>query len=106
MFHKPRNLLRIPEICFRFSVPQAKRDEGEILTGTCGSVVFAHGAWWHTARPNITDQTRTCLLGMYIMPWFFPQEDMSSQLAELDNPSELVQQLLCGNQHVPRNVGG
>ena len=87
-------------------ITDAWRDDGEILTGTRGSVVFAHGAWWHTARPNVTNQTRSCLLGMYIMPWFFPQEDMPSQLAELDNPSELVKQLLCGKQYTPRNVGG
>jgi ectoine hydroxylase-related dioxygenase (phytanoyl-CoA dioxygenase family) len=81
------------------------RDDGEILTGAKGSVVFAHGAWWHTARPNQTQQPRSCLLGMYLMPWFIPQEDMRGQLAELENPSELAQQLLCGKQHSPRDVG-
>jgi len=45
-------------------------------------------------------------LGMYLMPWFIPQEDMPSQLAEIEAPSELVQQLLCGTQYIPRNVGG
>jgi ectoine hydroxylase-related dioxygenase (phytanoyl-CoA dioxygenase family) len=83
----------------------AWRDDGEILTGQKGSVVFAHGAWWHTARPNNTDQPRSCLLGMYIMPWFFPQEDMRSQLAEIENPSELVRRLMCDGQYVPSNVG-
>ena len=85
---------------------RAWRDDGEVLTGVKGSVVFAHGAWWHTARPNTTDQPRSCLLGMYLMPWFIPQEDMPSQLAEIEAPSELVQQLLCGTQYIPRNVGG
>ncbi len=81
------------------------RDEGEIFIGTRGSVVFAHGAWWHTARPNKTDQSRSCLLGMYLMPWFIPQEDMHAQLEQLENPSEIVQQLLCGKQHRPNTVG-
>ena len=81
------------------------RNEGEIVLGTRGSVVFAHGAWWHTARPNTTDQSRSCLLGMYMMPWFIPQEDMRAQLEQLENPSEIVQQLLCGKQHRPNTVG-
>jgi ectoine hydroxylase-related dioxygenase (phytanoyl-CoA dioxygenase family) len=81
------------------------REDGEILTGARGSVVFAHGAWWHTARPNTTQQPRSCLLGMYLMPWFIPQEDMRGQLEELENPSEQVQQLMCGKQHQPRDVG-
>ncbi|MGY8825993.1 MAG: phytanoyl-CoA dioxygenase family protein [Candidatus Latescibacterota bacterium] len=81
------------------------RDDGEILEGAKGSVVFAHGAWWHTARPNQTQQPRSCLLSMYLMPWFIPQEDMRGQLAELENPSELARQLLCGKQHSPRDVG-
>ena len=81
------------------------RDEGEIFLGKRGSVVFAHGAWWHTARPNRTDQSRSCLLGMYLMPWFIPQEDMRAQLEQLENPSELAQQLLCGKQHSPNTVG-
>ena len=86
--------------------PNQWRDEGLPLTGTKGSVVLAHGAWWHTARPNRTDASRSCLLGMYIMPWFLPQENMGTQLDELENPSELVTQLLGGNQHHPNTVGG
>ena len=81
------------------------RDDGQVLTGSRGSVVFGHGAWWHTARPNRTEQSRSCLLGMYIMPWFLPQEDMGAQLAELHEPSELVQQLLGAKQHRPYTVG-
>lgn len=83
----------------------AWREDGHIMEAPAGSVVFAHGAWWHTARPNRTDQSRSCLLGMYIMPWFIPQEDMRAQLDQLDNPSEIVQQLLGGRQHQPRTVG-
>ena len=81
-------------------------EEGKILTGKRGSVVVMHGACWHTARPNKTDQIRSVLLGMYMRPWFIPQEDMRSQLAELDNPSELVSHLMCANQREPSNVGG
>ena len=89
--------------------PGEPRDEwkpdGEILTGSRGSVVFAHGAWWHTARPNQTDQSRSCLLGMYMRPCVITQEDMQGQLDELDNPSELVKQLMCGNIYRPKNIG-
>jgi ectoine hydroxylase-related dioxygenase (phytanoyl-CoA dioxygenase family) len=81
------------------------REDGEILTGARGGVIFAHGAWWHTARPNTTRQSRSCLLGMYQMPWLIPQEDMRGQLEELETPSERVQRLMCGKQHRPRDVG-
>lgn len=78
---------------------------GEILTGGRGSVVVMHGACWHTARPNKTDKVRSALLGMYMRPCFITQKDMVGQLAELENPSELVCQLMGANQHKPRNVG-
>ncbi len=39
------------------------------------------------------------------MPWFIPQEDMRSQLARIDEPTDLVTQLLCGNQHRPSVIG-
>lgn len=81
------------------------RDDGEILLGARGSVVFAHGAWYHSARPNSTDRSRTVLLGMYMKPCFIPQEDMHGQLAMIDDPSELVQKIMGGKQHRPRNVG-
>ncbi|HJP29074.1 MAG TPA: phytanoyl-CoA dioxygenase family protein [Candidatus Latescibacteria bacterium] len=81
------------------------RDDGQVVTGQRGSVVLAHGAWWHTSRANHSDAPRSCLLGMYIMPWFLPQENMGAQLAELETPSELVAQLLGGNQHQPVTVG-
>ncbi|MEE3232995.1 MAG: phytanoyl-CoA dioxygenase family protein [Candidatus Latescibacterota bacterium] len=82
-----------------------EREDEEILTGKRGSVVFAHGAWWHTARPNLSNHSRSCLLGMYMKPCFIPQEDMLGQLNELKSPSEITQQLLGNNQHKPRNVG-
>ncbi len=81
------------------------RSDGEILNGRRGSVVFAHGAWYHTGRPNITDQSRTVLLSMYLKHCFIPQEDMHGQLAKIENPSELVQKMMGGNQHRPGNVG-
>tara|TARA_Y100000588_G_scaffold379619_1_gene462113 strand:+ start:442 stop:1209 length:768 start_codon:yes stop_codon:yes gene_type:complete len=79
--------------------------DGEILTGQRGSVVFAHGAWWHTSRPNRTEQPRSCLLGMYMLPCFIPQEDMRAQLDEIDAPSELAQQLMGANVYQPKNIG-
>lgn len=80
------------------------RSDGEILNGRRGSVVFAHGAWYHTARPNITDQSRTVLLGMYLKKCFIPQEDMQGQLAQIENPSELEEKIMGGEQYRPRDV--
>ncbi|MEM7126042.1 MAG: phytanoyl-CoA dioxygenase family protein [Chloroflexota bacterium] len=80
-------------------------DEAKILTGVRGSIMVMHGACWHTARPNSTDKMRSALLGMYMRPCFIPQEDMQGQLAELEDPPELVQQLMGAKQWKPRNVG-
>ena len=74
------------------------------MNGRRGSVVFAHGAWYHTARPNITDRSRTVLLGMYLKHCFIPQEDMYGQLAKIENPSEMVKKMMGGNQHQPKNI--
>lgn len=75
------------------------------MLGSRGSIVFTHGAWYHTARPNITTQSRTVLLGMYLKPCFVPQEDMHGQLAQIEDPSELLQKIMGGTQHNLRNVG-
>ncbi len=44
-------------------------------------------------------------IGMYMRPCFITQEDMRGQLAELANPSELVQRLMGAKQWQPQNVG-
>ena len=65
-----------------------------------------HGATWHTARPNSTKRARSALLGMYTRPFYLTQEDMLAQLAKLENPSEIVQQLMGAKRHQPGMVGG
>lgn len=82
------------------------RDDGVVLEGKAGSIALGHGAWYHSARPNTTDEYRCCLLGMYLKPCLIPQEDMHAQLEKIEEPSDLVRQLMGGNQHRPRNVGG
>ena len=82
------------------------RDDAVILEGVRGSVAFLHGALWHTGRPNTTDQSRSCLLGMYIRPHCLPMEDMRGQLNVLENPSELLTQVMGGNQRQPQDVTG
>ena len=84
---------------------QAQAD-AEILTGVRGSVMVFHGATWHSARPNRTNKARSALLGMYMRPFFVTQEDMGAQLAKLDNPSEIVQQLMGAKRHQPSIIGG
>ena len=70
-----------------------------------GSVLVMHGANWHTARPNRSNAPRSALLGMYTRPIYLTQEDMPAQLADLDNPSELVRHLMGANRHRPGLVG-
>ena len=76
-------------------------EDAEILTGQRGSVMVMNGKTWHTARPNVTDRARSVLLGMYTRPFYVTQEDMRAQLAELENPSQVVRQLMGANQWQP-----
>lgn len=81
-------------------------DDGVVLTGLRGSVAVLHGALWHTGRPNRTDKPRSCLLGMYIRPHCLPMEDMRGQLEAIDEPSDMVRQIMGGNQRQPSDVEG
>ena len=80
--------------------------EAEILTGTRGSALVFHGALWHTARPNRSDKARSALLGMYTRPFFLQMEDMLGQLERVENPSDMVRQLMGARRHQQVIVGG
>jgi len=76
--------------------------EATILTGTRGSVIFADGAWWHTSRPNRTDDLRIALLNTFIRNFCVTQEDMRMQLAALPDADAEMRHLLGGTQYQPR----
>lgn len=80
--------------------------EAEILTGTRGSALVFHGALWHTARPNRSDKARSALLGMYTRPFFLQMEDMLGQLERVEDPSDMVRQLMGARRHQQVIVGG
>ena len=84
--------------------PKAWPEGGRLATGTRGSVVFAHGAWWHTSNSNRSDQPRSVLLGMYVATIVTPMEDMCSQLQRIEDPSETERQIMGGNRRVPVNI--
>jgi len=77
---------------------------GLLATGTRGSVVFGHGAWWHTSTANQSDRQRSVLLGMYVKTIITPMEDMRDQLRRIDNPTELETQIMSSNQRIPQNI--
>ena len=79
--------------------------DAQILTGERGGALVFHGALWHTARPNRSDKARSALLGMYTRPFFLTQEDMLAQLQKVENPSELLRQLMGGARHQPGIIG-
>jgi len=79
-------------------------DEAIVITGKQGDVVVGDGGWWHCARPNQTDRPRVGLLCMFVRNFIITQEPMRDQLAQLDDPSDDVRQVLAGNQYQPRNV--
>ena len=80
--------------------------EAKILTGVRGSALVFHGALWHTARPNRSDKARSALLGMYTRPFFLTQEDMLAQLQKVENPTEMICQLMGAKRHQPGIIGG
>ena len=80
--------------------------EAQILTGIRGSALLFHGAMWHTARPNRSDSARSALLGMYTRPFFLTQEDLLAQLDKVENPSEMLRQLMGAKRHQPGIIGG
>jgi ectoine hydroxylase-related dioxygenase (phytanoyl-CoA dioxygenase family) len=79
-------------------------DHAEVMTAPRGSVIFAHGAWWHASRRNQTDRLRSALLVTYTHTFCVPQDELRGQLAYIDAPNDLVVQLLGGNQYQPGTV--
>jgi ectoine hydroxylase-related dioxygenase (phytanoyl-CoA dioxygenase family) len=80
---------------------RAPRDDAELVIAPRGSVVFLHGALWHSQRPNLSTAPRTALLGMYLRPFCVPMENMRAQLEKIDHPTDLEKQMLGGNQRQP-----
>jgi len=76
--------------------------EARVLTGKRGSAIVANCAYWHTARPNLTQKSRSALVGTYIRSFCIPCTDLRWQLDKLDNPTDLERQLLGGNQFCPK----
>ncbi|MBN4073930.1 phytanoyl-CoA dioxygenase family protein [bacterium AH-315-E10] len=85
--------------------PKDWRDDAKILEAPAGSLILADGAWYHTARPNTTEQSRSCLLAMYLKDILVMQEDILDQLSQIKNPSETVHRIMGGDRRVPGTVG-
>jgi ectoine hydroxylase-related dioxygenase (phytanoyl-CoA dioxygenase family) len=75
--------------------------EGVTLQALAGSLIFGHGACWHSAGRNTSDAPRAGIFGRYARSFIIPQEDMRYQLQAIENPSPLVERLLGKNQYVP-----
>jgi ectoine hydroxylase-related dioxygenase (phytanoyl-CoA dioxygenase family) len=76
--------------------------EGQTLHAPAGSVIFAHGACWHSAGHNRSDRPRIGIFARYARSFIIPQEDMKQQLSAVEAPSDLVQRLMGGKQYVPQ----
>jgi ectoine hydroxylase-related dioxygenase (phytanoyl-CoA dioxygenase family) len=95
----------IPGSHRRTSLPAHNGDfnsEGVAVEAPAGSLILAHGAAWHSAGRNRTDQPRTAVFGRYARSFIVLQEDMRRQLAAIANPSPLVERLLGKNQYTPQ----
>jgi len=76
--------------------------EGRTLSAPAGSVIFAHGACWHSAGHNRSNFPRIAIFARYARNFIIPQEDLKHQLTALDAPNELVQRLMGAKQYVPQ----
>jgi ectoine hydroxylase-related dioxygenase (phytanoyl-CoA dioxygenase family) len=74
-----------------------------IATGAKGSVILAHGAYWHTARPNTSASTRSAVVVSYLRAFCMPHTDMRRQLAQLANPTADEQRLFRAEHFVSRS---
>lgn len=83
---------------------RVNRNDAKIVEARKGSVVFLHGALWHSSRPNRANAPRSALLGMYLRPFCVPMENMRAQLdkiAAAGPVSDIARQLLGANQRQP-----
>jgi ectoine hydroxylase-related dioxygenase (phytanoyl-CoA dioxygenase family) len=76
--------------------------EGYTPDALAGSVIFAHGACWHSAGHNRSDGPRIGIFARYARSFIIPQEDLRLQLSEIEAPSELTQRLMGAKQYVPQ----
>jgi len=76
--------------------------EGQTLHAPAGSVIFAHGACWHSAGHNRSDSPRIGIFARYARSFIIPQEDLKQQLSAVEAPSDLVQRLMGRKQYVPQ----
>jgi ectoine hydroxylase-related dioxygenase (phytanoyl-CoA dioxygenase family) len=55
--------------------------EHEMTTVVCpkGSVIIAHGAWWHSQSKNKTSSPRACLLATFSRKWIASKDNMIEQ---------------------------
>jgi ectoine hydroxylase-related dioxygenase (phytanoyl-CoA dioxygenase family) len=89
----------------RMHLPEHNGDydhEGYSPDAPAGSVIFAHGACWHSAGHNRSEQPRVAIFARYARSFVIPQEDLKQQRTALDRPSELVQRLMGAKQYVPQ----
>lgn len=86
-------------------LPKHKADHDfEALTpdAPAGSLIFAHGACWHSAGRNDTNSARIGIFVRYARSFLIPQEDMRLQLPAIDDPNDLVRRLMGADQYVPQ----
>jgi ectoine hydroxylase-related dioxygenase (phytanoyl-CoA dioxygenase family) len=76
--------------------------EGSTPVAPAGSVIFAHGAIWHSAGHNTSPSPRVGIFTRYARSFLIPQEELRLQLAHLEDPPPLVRRLMCGEQYQPQ----
>jgi ectoine hydroxylase-related dioxygenase (phytanoyl-CoA dioxygenase family) len=76
--------------------------ESATVTAPAGSVIFAHGACWHSAGRNSSAAPRTGIFGRYARSYIVLQEDLKLQLSSIDKPTPLVERLLGVKQYTPQ----
>jgi ectoine hydroxylase-related dioxygenase (phytanoyl-CoA dioxygenase family) len=86
-------------------LPEHKGDydhQGQTPHAPAGSVIFAHGACWHSAGHNLSDAPRIGIFARYARSFIVLQEELKLQLPDIESPSDLVRRLMGADQYVPQ----
>jgi ectoine hydroxylase-related dioxygenase (phytanoyl-CoA dioxygenase family) len=77
--------LQPPE--YSFAAPP----EAQLLLAPAGSVLIAHGAWWHRQTANASPQPRSALLANFCRAYVVPKADMEGQLLHMRDSGSMEQ---------------
>mmetsp|Transcript_3728 Transcript_3728/g.8072 ORF Transcript_3728/g.8072 Transcript_3728/m.8072 type:complete len:161 (-) Transcript_3728:58-540(-) len=88
---------------YSFDLPHSFTGNGELLQAPVGSVLVAHGAWWHRQTINKSEQPRHALLASLTRGFVVPKADMEGQYMRMASGG-ILQQLNIRQQRLMQRL--